>query len=91
MVELQSDVRFLALQAERDTLAAALAGTLAGRALQRGHRGATGFDDAVALIARVAALGVAAGERLVQIELNPVTVGAHGAAAVDAHVVMAPG
>jgi hypothetical protein len=88
MVELQSDVRFLGLPADRAALAHALAGTLAGAALQRGHRGAQGFGAAVDLMARVADLGLAAGERLMQIELNPVTVGPHGAAAVDAQVVI---
>lgn len=88
-VELQSDLRFLGLPADNSALQRALAGTMAGAALRRGHRGATGFDAAVELMARVAALGLAAGDRLVQIELNPVTVGPHGAAAVDAHVVMA--
>jgi acyl-CoA synthetase (NDP forming) len=87
MVELQSDVRFLGLPTDRAALARALSGTLAGAALQRGHRGAQGFGAAVDLMARVADLGLAAGERLMQIELNPVTVGSHGAAAVDAQVV----
>jgi len=87
MVEAQPDVRFLALPAARESIAAALAETVSGRILKAGKRGARGFDAAVDLICRVAALALAAGNALQQIELNPVTVGAHGAVAVDAALV----
>jgi acyl-CoA synthetase (NDP forming) len=87
MVEAQPDVRFLAIPAARESVAAALAETLAGRILKAGQRGATGFDAAVDLIHRVGLLALAAGEALRQIELNPVTVGAHGAVAVDASII----
>jgi len=87
MVELQSDVRFVALPASRMRLAAALADTLMGRALHNKFRGAEGFDAAVDFLARVAALALASHRSIAQIELNPVTVGAHGAAAVDASIV----
>jgi acyl-CoA synthetase (NDP forming) len=87
MVEAQPDVRFLALPAARASIAAALGETMTGRILQAGKRGATGFDAAVDLIHRVGLLALAAGEALRQIELNPVTVGAHGAVAVDASII----
>ena len=88
MVELQSDVCFVALPASRARLAAALSDTLVGRALARRFRGAEGFEAAVDLLHRVAALALAGADRIAQIELNPVTVGAHGAAAVDASVIV---
>jgi acyl-CoA synthetase (NDP forming) len=87
MVEAQPDVRFLRLPAGPETVAAALAETMAGRILKVGRRGATGFDAAVDLACRVAGLALAAGDALRQIELNPVTVGRHGAVAVDAALV----
>lgn len=87
MVELQSDVRFIALPASRARLADALAGTLIGGALQKKFRGAEGFEAAVEFLQRVAALALASADGIAQIELNPVTVGAHGAAAVDASIV----
>jgi acyl-CoA synthetase (NDP forming) len=88
MVELQSDVRFVALPASRARLADALSGTLIGGALRKKFRGAEGFDAAVDFLQRVAALALASAGGIAQIELNPVTVGAHGAAAVDASIVV---
>lgn len=87
MVEAQPDVRFLSLPAARESIAAALAETVTGRVLQGGKRGATGFGAAVDLIHRVGLLALAAGDGLRQIELNPVTVGTHGAVAVDASII----
>ncbi len=85
-VELLKDVRFVALPASRDELADALAGTLVGRALRSRFRGAAGFDEAVGLLAALAEAALRAGPQVAQIELNPVTVGRHGAVAVDAAV-----
>lgn len=87
MVELQPDIRFVALPASRERLAAALTGTLIGRALQQRFRGVEGFEPALDLLERLAAL-LLAEPRIEQIELNPVTVGAHGAVPVDASVVL---
>jgi len=87
MVELQPDIRFVALPASRERLAAALADTLAGRALYRRFRGAEGFEPALDLLERLAAL-LLTEPRIQQIELNPVTVGPHGAVPVDASVLL---
>jgi len=87
LVELQSDVRFVPLPASRARLATALSDTLVGRALARKFRGAEGFEPAVEFLRCVAAFALAGHDNIAQIELNPVTVGAHGAAAVDASVV----
>ena len=85
-VELLKDVRFVALPASAGELAAALGSTLVGRALQEGHRGASGFEPAVQLLAALADAALQAAPAVAQIELNPVTVGKHGAAAVDAAI-----
>ncbi|MFJ0631032.1 acetate--CoA ligase family protein, partial [Bordetella bronchiseptica] len=85
-VELLKDVRFAALPASRDELADALAGTLVGRALHARFRGAAGFDEAVGLLAALAEAAVGGGPPVAQIEHNPLTVGRHGAVAVDAAV-----
>lgn len=85
-VELLKDVRFVALPASTQELAEALASTLVGRALQSRFRGAQGYDEAVQLLERLGDAAVQAGAAVTQIELNPVTVGRHGAAAVDAAI-----
>lgn len=84
--ELQSDVRFLALPAGRSHLERALRSTLAGQALDRRFRGVTGFDPAIDFLERFSDLAHATAGEVFQIEMNPVTVGAHGAAAVDAAI-----
>jgi acyl-CoA synthetase (NDP forming) len=87
LVELLKDVAFAALPVSRAALSNALRRTAVGRALHEGFRGATGFEAALDLLERLAALQLAAGDALAQIELNPVTVGPHGATAVDAALV----
>jgi acyl-CoA synthetase (NDP forming) len=89
LVELLKDVRFLALPADHAEIERALTATAVGRGLRSGHRGATGFAAAVEFLERLVALALAAGDAVTQIELNPVTVGGHGAAAVDASVIAA--
>jgi acyl-CoA synthetase (NDP forming) len=86
LVELLDDVRFLALPATLPEIAGALASTTIGHALQTGFRGATGFDQAVSFLDRLSAAALASAGSVAQIECNPVTVGPHGAAAVDAAV-----
>jgi acyl-CoA synthetase (NDP forming) len=85
LVELLKDVAFIALPAGRDDMARALGRTTIGAALRRSFRGATGFDPAVDLMERLSDITLSTAG-LAQIELNPVTVGAHGAVAVDAAV-----
>ncbi|MDB5862162.1 MAG: putative acetyl-CoA synthetase [Ramlibacter sp.] len=85
-VELLNDVRFVSLPATLDELSRALAGTTIGGALKSGLRGASGFDAAVAFLGRLASAAVEHCDHIAQIELNPVTVGKHGATAVDAAV-----
>lgn len=85
-VELLKDVRFVALPASTRELAEALASTLVGRALQSRFRGAQGYEETVQLLERLGDAAVQAGAAVTQIELNPVTVGRHGAAAVDAAI-----
>jgi len=85
-VELLKDVRFVALPASADELTEALASTLVGRALREGYRGASGFEQAVQLLGALADAALQAAPSVAQIELNPVTVGKHGAAAVDAAI-----
>lgn len=86
MAELLRDVAFALLPASRETLKAMLERTLAGAALARGFRGAAGVDAAVEFLERLSRLAVASDGAVAQIELNPVTVGNHGAVAVDASV-----
>ena len=88
LVELRPDVRFLGLPATRAQLERALTETAIGDALKRGFRGASGFEAAVTFLERLTALALATTDLVAQIELNPVTVGAHGAAAVDAAVIV---
>jgi hypothetical protein len=85
-VELLKDVRFVSLPATPDELARALAATTIGGALKSGLRGAAGFNATVAFLGQLAVAAAAAGDRIAQIELNPVTVGKHGAVAVDAAI-----
>jgi acyl-CoA synthetase (NDP forming) len=85
LVELLKDVAFIALPAGREDMARALGRTAIGDALRRGFRGATGFGPAVDFMERLSDITLST-EGLAQIELNPVTVGHHGAAAVDAAV-----
>ncbi|RSF03237.1 acetate--CoA ligase family protein [Achromobacter aegrifaciens] len=85
-VELLKDVRFVALPAGAQELADALESTLVGRALREGYRGASGFEQAVQLLCALADAALRAAPAVTQIELNPVTVGKHGAAAVDAAI-----
>jgi len=85
-VELLKDVRFVALPASADELTRALESTLVGRALREGYRGASGFEQAVQLLCALADAALQAAPAVAQIELNPVTVGKHGAAAVDAAI-----
>jgi hypothetical protein len=87
LVELLKDVAFVALPAGRAAFDAALRRTIIGRALHAGFRGAAGYPSALDLLEKLAALALAAGQDLVQIELNPVTVGLLGAVAVDAAIV----
>jgi len=87
LVELLKDVAFVALPAGRAAFDAALRRTIIGRALHEGFRGAAGYPSALDLLEKLAALALAAGQDLVQIELNPVTVGPLGAVAVDAAIV----
>jgi acyl-CoA synthetase (NDP forming) len=87
LADLLADVRFVALPAGRDAITAALGRTMVGRALASGYRGAQGHAAAVDLLVQLGAIGAASAATVEQIELNPVTVGAHGAAAVDALVV----
>lgn len=89
MTELVRDVAFATLPAPRETLKAMLERTLAGKALARGFRGAAGFDAAVEFLERLSRLAVAGDGAVAQIELNPVTVGNHGAVAVDASITRA--
>lgn len=89
MTELARDVAFATLPAPRETLKAMLERTLAGAALARGFRGAVGFDAAVEFLERLSRLAVAGDGAVAQIELNPVTVGNHGAVAVDASITRA--
>jgi acyl-CoA synthetase (NDP forming) len=86
MVEILKDVRFIRLPATPGRIAQLLADTFAGRILAAGYRGASGFADAVASLVALGALAIDAGPQLGQIEINPMIVGAHGAAAVDAAV-----
>ncbi len=90
LVELVSDVRFVAVPARPAELERALLGTAAGRLLKAGHRNATGFEAALDLLQKVNTLASALADDPIQIELNPVTVGMHGAVAVDAAIVAAP-
>ena len=87
LVELLKDVAFVALPGSRAAMSEALRRTAVGRALHEGFRGASGFESALDLLEHLAALALAAGRTLVQIELNPVTVGPQGAVAVDAAIV----
>ena len=86
LTELVKDVAFIALPASRETVRATLTRTLIGNALAKGFRGMTGFEAALEFLERFADLAMASRGVVSQIELNPVTVGPHGAAAVDAAV-----
>lgn len=86
MAELLKDVAFAMLPADRETLRRMLARTMIGGAIEKGFRGASGFDTAVDFLESLAELAVASDGAVAQIELNPITVGPHGAAAVDAAV-----
>jgi acetate---CoA ligase (ADP-forming) len=87
LAELLADVRFVTADASRAVIAAAFRSTHIGRALAENFRGMTGFEEAVDLLVRLAALGRdVCTTRDLQIEINPFTVGSHGAIAVDASV-----
>jgi hypothetical protein len=65
---------------------------LQGVALLDGARGAAAADkaSAAALIATVSRFGAAAGDRLLELDLNPVFAGPDGAMAVDWLMVLDP-
>jgi acyl-CoA synthetase (NDP forming) len=88
LVELLQDVRFLRLPASRESIERELRNTVVGYGLWSGFRGMSGFDAASDLLERVANVAVSEAAKVAQIELNPVMVGAHGAAAVDAAIIM---
>ena len=88
LVEIISDVRFVTLPVGKEHLGRVLASTLIGRALKDGFRGAQGFDAAVSFLQRLSQVALKSAQWVTQIELNPITVGAHGAVAVDAAVVL---
>lgn len=86
-VELIRDVQFVRLPANRHQLRKALATTMAGQGLAAGFRQLSGFEAALDLLSALAGVFSDASD-VAQIEMNPVLVGSHGAAAVDAVVVL---
>jgi acyl-CoA synthetase (NDP forming) len=88
LVELVADVTFLLAPGSPIAIERALLATAVGRALKSGHRGATGFQSAVEFLKKFNAFASALDDSVQQVELNPVTVGPHGAAAVDAAIVV---
>ncbi len=86
LVELVRDVRFLPLPVSRGRLESALTETVLGAALLEGARGMSGFSEFVDFLDCLSK-GFLDDPRLVRAEINPVIVGGHGAAAVDASVV----
>lgn len=87
LVELMKDVRFCALPATRAQLKRCLEETLIGSGLKSSFRGAQGFEAALDFLVRLASISLFFSEFVAQIEINPITVGAHGAVAVDATVI----
>jgi len=83
-VEVMKDVAFRRAPVT-ETEALSMLDELRGRALLDGVRGKPPVDkDAVArLIAAVSRFGAAAGDRLVELDVNPVLAGPNGAVAVD--------
>jgi len=86
LVELVRDVRFLPLPVSRGRLESVLTNTVLGAALLERTRGMSGFSDLVDFL-ECLARGPFEDSRLVSAEINPVIVGGHGAAAVDASVI----
>lgn len=86
LVELVRDVKFLPLPVSRDRVQKALAATVLGNALLRQVRGMSGFAELIDFLDRLGQT-LLSDPRLVQAEINPVVVGDHGAAAVDAAVI----
>lgn len=89
LAEILADVAFVRLPVARVHIERLLKKTIIGGTLASGHRGAEGFDAAVDALERLSAAALGSASSISQIELNPITVGSHGAAAVDA-AVMSP-
>ncbi len=90
LTELLDDVATLLLPADEADISAALAGLKIARLLA-GYRGAPAGDveAAVGAIAAIAAAASDAGNRLVELDVNPLFVLTEGVIAVDALLVMA--
>ena len=89
LADLLKDVCFCALPASHEIISTRLRNTRVGHALNAGFRGATGFDAAVEFLVKLSEIAMASSDAVTQIELNPVTVGRHGATAVDAAIIRA--
>jgi len=88
LVELLADVRFARLPVTRAHIERLLRRTAIGGMLATGHRGAEGFDAAADFLHRLSVVALSSASSISQIELNPITVGSHGAAAVDAAITL---
>lgn len=88
LVEMLADVAFARLPASRAHIERLMKKTVIGGMLAGGHRGAEGFSAAVDALERLSAVALGSASSVSQIELNPITVGPHGAAAVDAAITL---
>jgi acetate---CoA ligase (ADP-forming) len=77
------DVRYVRLPTSAAIIERAFAETFVGRLLMSGERNSVGFDECLRYLEKVGELSVASARSVEQIEINPVTVGRHGACAVD--------
>ncbi len=90
LAELVGDRRILLLQADAQAIRAALLELRVG-GLLRGHRGrpAADLEALVACVAAIQDYALAVLPRLLELDVNPVIAGAHGAVAVDALIRLA--